>query len=184
MRKPSRRTLSRAEKYAMMAGRGIRQAACGHVELSDPQGEILPLFAQGEPPVGFEQDLLRIVRADQLQHVFHPQKRHQRGRARYRDVLIGRARYNEIARGQISGIHNGLLKMVADPTGEYLLGVQIVGEGATELIHVGQIALQHAGTIDSFVENIFNFPTLAEGYRIAALDIVGQRQKLIASTAA
>ena len=106
------------------------------------------------------------------------------GRTRYREVMIGRARYNEIARGQISGIHNGLLKMLADPTGEYLLGVQIVGEGATELIHVGQIALQHAATIDSFVENIFNFPTLAEGYRIAALDIVGQRQKRLATNAA
>ncbi len=106
------------------------------------------------------------------------------GRARYREVLVGRARFDEIARGQISGICNGLLKLVADPTGEYLLGVQIVGEGATELIHVGQIALQHAGTIDSFVENIFNFPTLAEGYRIAALDIVGQRQKRLASTSA
>lgn len=106
------------------------------------------------------------------------------GRARYREVLVGRARFDEIARGQISGICNGLLKLVADPTGEYLLGVQIVGEGATELIHVGQIALQHAGTIDSFVENIFNFPTLAEGYRIAALDIVGQRQKRLASTTA
>ncbi|MCX5721043.1 MAG: Si-specific NAD(P)(+) transhydrogenase [Nitrospirae bacterium] len=106
------------------------------------------------------------------------------GRARYREVMVGRARFDEIARGQISGICNGLLKLVADPTGEYLLGVQIVGEGATELIHVGQIALQHAGTIDSFVENIFNFPTLAEGYRIAALDILGQRQKRLASTAA
>jgi NAD(P) transhydrogenase len=106
------------------------------------------------------------------------------GRTRYREVMIGRARFDEIARGQISGICNGLLKLVADPAGEYLLGVQIVGEGATELIHVGQIALQHAATIDSFVENIFNFPTLAEGYRIAALDIVGQRQKRLASTAA
>lgn len=105
-------------------------------------------------------------------------------RTRYREVLVGRARFDEIARGQISGICNGLLKLVADPTGEYLLGVQIVGEGATELIHVGQIALQHAGTIDSFVENIFNFPTLAEGYRIAALDIVGQRQKRLASNVA
>jgi NAD(P) transhydrogenase len=106
------------------------------------------------------------------------------GRKRYREVMIGRARFNEIARGQISGIRNGLLKMVADPTGEYLLGVQIVGEGATELIHVGQMALQHAATIDSFVENIFNFPTLAESYRVAALDIVGQRQKRLVSTAA
>ena len=73
--------------------------------------------------------------------------------------------------------------MVADPAGEYLLGVQIVGEGATELIHVGQMALKHATTIDSFVENIFNFPTLAESYRVAALDIVGQRQKRLASAA-
>ena len=105
-------------------------------------------------------------------------------RARYREVLIGRARFDEIARGQISGMSNGLMKLVADPTGVYLLGVQIIGEGATELIHVGQIALQHAATIDSFVENIFNFPTLAEGYRIAALDIAGQRQKRLTSEAA
>jgi NAD(P) transhydrogenase len=105
------------------------------------------------------------------------------GRKRYREVMIGRARFHEIARGQISGIRNGLLKMVADPTGKHLLGVQIVGEGATELIHVGQMALQHAATVDSFVENIFNFPTLAETYRVAALDIVGQRQKCLTSTA-
>ena len=105
-------------------------------------------------------------------------------RKRYRGVMIGRARFNEIARGQISDIRNGLLKMVADPTGEYLLGVQIVGEGATELIHLGQMALQYGATVDSFVENIFNFPTLAETYRVAALDIVGQRQKRLASTAA
>jgi NAD(P) transhydrogenase len=106
------------------------------------------------------------------------------GRKRYREVMIGRARFNEIARGQISGIRNGLLKMVANSTGEYLLGDQIVGEGATELIHVGQMGLQHAATVDSFVENIFNFPTLAETYRVAALDIVGQRQKGLASAAA
>jgi len=106
------------------------------------------------------------------------------GRKRYREVMVGRSRFNEIARGQISGIQNGMLKMIADPTGEYILGVQIVGEGATELIHVGQMALQHAATVDSFVENIFNFPTLAETYRVAALDIVGQRQKRLASIAA
>ena len=105
-------------------------------------------------------------------------------RTRYRDVMVGRARFDEIARGQISDIRNGLLKMVADPTGEYLMGVQIVGEGATELIHLGQMALQHAATVDSFVENIFNFPTLAETYRVAALDIVGQRQKRLTATAA
>jgi NAD(P) transhydrogenase len=105
-------------------------------------------------------------------------------RKRYREVMIGRAKFNEIARGQISDIRDGLLKMVADPTGEYLLGVQIIGEGATELIHLGQMALQHGATIDSFVENIFNFPTLAETYRVAALDIVGQRQRGLKSAAA
>ena len=104
-------------------------------------------------------------------------------RTRYRGVITGRSRFDEIARGQISGIRNGLLKMVADPTGERLLGVQIVGDGATELIHMGQMALQHAASIDSFVDNIFNFPTLAESYRVAALDIVGQRQKRLAAAA-
>lgn len=66
---------------------------------------------------------------------------------------------------------------MADPSGEYLLGIQIIGEGATELIHVGQMALRSGATIDSFIENIFNFPTLAEAYRVAALDILGQRCK-------
>lgn len=74
--------------------------------------------------------------------------------------------------------------MVADPTGERHLGVQIIGQGAKELIHVGQMALQHAATIDSFVENIFTYPTLTETYCIAAFDIVGQRQKHAVSTAA
>jgi NAD(P) transhydrogenase len=105
-------------------------------------------------------------------------------RLRYRGPLIGRARFSEIARGQISGASDGLLKMVADPSGERLLGLQIVGDEATELIHLGQVALQHAAPIDFFVDSIFNFPTLAEAYRVAALDILGQRQRLRHSTAA
>jgi NAD(P) transhydrogenase len=95
----------------------------------------------------------------------------------YGDPIIGVAHFEEIARGQISGIQDGLLRMVADPTGEKLLGVQIVGEGATELIHIGQMALLAGMHIDTFVENIFNFPTLAEAYRVAALHIVGQRSQ-------
>ncbi|MEX0829177.1 MAG: Si-specific NAD(P)(+) transhydrogenase [Nitrospirales bacterium] len=92
-------------------------------------------------------------------------------------ALIGRARFYEIARGQISGMTNGLLKMVADANGEKLLGIHIVGEGATELIHIGQMGLLHHIDIDRFVDNIFNFPTLAEAYRVAALDIAKQRKK-------
>lgn len=90
-------------------------------------------------------------------------------------VLVGRAMFEEIARGEISSIQNGMLKIVSDSSGEKLLGVHIVGEGATELIHIGQMGLIYGATIDSFVENIFNFPTLAEAYRVAALKIVGQR---------
>ncbi len=87
-------------------------------------------------------------------------------------ILVGRGRFEEIARGQISGVQDGLLKIVADHTGHKLLGVQIVGEGATELIHLGQMALLAGIGVESFVENIFNFPTLAEAYRVAALDVL------------
>lgn len=91
------------------------------------------------------------------------------------DPIVGVAKFEEIARGQISAIQDGLLRLVADAQGDKLLGVQIIGEGATELIHIGQMALLANMSIDGFVENIFNFPTLAEAYRVAALDIVGQR---------
>ncbi|TKB89420.1 MAG: Si-specific NAD(P)(+) transhydrogenase [Nitrospira sp.] len=98
-------------------------------------------------------------------------------RERYKDPLIGRAKFEEIARAQISGAGYGLLKMVADPDGERLLGVQVVGDSATELVHLGQLALQGSATVESFIDNIFNFPTYAEAYRIAALDILGQVAK-------
>jgi NAD(P) transhydrogenase len=97
---------------------------------------------------------------------------------RYGACLIGRAEYADLARGKIAALEEGLLKLVADPGGRKLLGVQIVGEGAAELIHVGQQALIHGADVDGFVDNIFNFPTLAEAYRVAALDIVRQRRAL------
>jgi NAD(P) transhydrogenase len=105
-------------------------------------------------------------------------------RERYRNPLIGRAKFEEVARAQISGAGQGLLKMVADPSGEQLLGVQIVGDSATELVHVGQSALQQGATIEFFIDNIFNFPTYAETYRIAALDILGQAAKCKTAEAA
>lgn len=108
----------------------------------------------------------------------------QSARERYRDPLIGRAKFEEVARAQISGTGHGLLKMIADPSGERLLGVQIVGESATELVHVGQSALQQGATIESFIDNVFNFPTYAEAYRVAALDILGQVAKRETAAAA
>jgi len=92
---------------------------------------------------------------------------------------VGRARFEELARGEIEGERDGLLKLVADPDGRKLVGAQAVGEGANELIHVAQMALEAGLGVDAFADSIFNFPTLAEGYLVAALDLVGQRAKAL-----
>ncbi len=82
----------------------------------------------------------------------------------------GVARFRETARGHIMGLSTGFLKMVFSLETRRLLGVHIVGEGATELIHIGQAVLNLSGTLDYFIENTFNYPTLAEAYKVAALD--------------
>ncbi|MCQ8241974.1 Si-specific NAD(P)(+) transhydrogenase [Acetobacteraceae bacterium KSS12] len=82
----------------------------------------------------------------------------------------GLARFRETSRGHIMGIQGGLLKMIVSLDSRKLLGVHIVGEGATELVHIGQAVLNLGGTLDYFLENTFNYPTLAEAYKIAALD--------------
>lgn len=82
----------------------------------------------------------------------------------------GIARFRETSRGHIMGLDSGLMKMIFSLKTRRLLGVHIIGEGATELIHIGQAVLNLKGTIDYFIENTFNYPTLAEAYKIAALD--------------
>jgi NAD(P) transhydrogenase len=82
----------------------------------------------------------------------------------------GIARFRETSRGHIMGLQSGMMKMLFGLEDRRLLGVHIVGEGATELIHIGQAVLNLGGTLDYFVENTFNYPTLAEAYKIAALD--------------
>jgi NAD(P) transhydrogenase len=83
---------------------------------------------------------------------------------------VGIARFRETSRGHIMGLQSGMMKMIFALSDKRLLGVHIVGEGATELIHIGQAVLNLGGTVDYFVQNTFNFPTLAEAYKIAALD--------------
>jgi NAD(P) transhydrogenase len=95
-------------------------------------------------------------------------------REQHGDILVGRARFDELARGLISAADGGLLKLVADREGK-LLGVHVIGETATELVHVGQMAMVAGLSADVFIDQVFNFPTLAEGYRVAALDIRKQR---------
>ncbi len=81
----------------------------------------------------------------------------------------GIARYREIARGQILGDETGFLKLLFHQQTRRLLGVHILGEGASELVHIGQMVLVHGGTIDAFINTVFNYPTLAECYKVAAL---------------
>lgn len=86
------------------------------------------------------------------------------------DYEIGIARYFELARGKIINDHDGMLKLIFAPESRRLLGVHIVGERATELIHIGQAVMTHGGTIDYFINTVLNYPTLSEAYKVAALD--------------
>lgn len=96
----------------------------------------------------------------------------EEARRRYGDgIIVGRADFKEVARGQIAGIQEGMLKMISDPEGRRILGVHIVAEGATDLIHVGEMAIINNNETRVFLENVMNFPTLGEAYRIAALNI-------------
>jgi NAD(P) transhydrogenase len=98
----------------------------------------------------------------------------EEARKEYTNPIIGYAEFKEVARGLIAGTQDGMLKMISDPEGKRLVGVHIVGEGAAELIHLGQMAILTESEVDTFVEQVFNFPTLAEAYRVAALSIRGQ----------
>ncbi|MGH7796861.1 MAG: Si-specific NAD(P)(+) transhydrogenase [Candidatus Binatia bacterium] len=82
---------------------------------------------------------------------------------------IGVARYREIARGQLIGDTVGMLKLLFHSETRELLGVHVIGEGATELVHIGQAVIAHGGKLDYFIDAVFNYPTLAECYKVAAL---------------
>ena len=83
---------------------------------------------------------------------------------------VGKASYRELARGQIIGDSTGLLKVIFHLESRKLLGVHIIGQGASELIHIGQAVLSYGGDIDYFIKSVFNYPTLAEAYKTAAFD--------------
>ncbi len=82
---------------------------------------------------------------------------------------IGLVQLRETSRGRVMGLNSGIMKAIFSNKSRRLLGVHIVGEGATELIHIGQAVLTLKGTLDYFLENAFNYPTLAEAYKVAAL---------------
>jgi NAD(P) transhydrogenase len=91
---------------------------------------------------------------------------------------VGIARYRELARGQIIGDSYGMLKLLVSPQDHTLLGVHVFGSGATELVHIGQAVMGCAGTVDYLVDAVFNYPTLAESYKVAALDAMNKMRQV------
>lgn len=87
---------------------------------------------------------------------------------------VGIARYREIARGQLMGDDRGMLKLLFHRQTREVLGVHAIGEGSTELIHIGQAVMAYQGKMDYFIDTVFNYPTLAECYKVAALDGVNR----------
>ncbi|MFJ9211231.1 Si-specific NAD(P)(+) transhydrogenase [Streptomyces sp. NPDC102264] len=91
---------------------------------------------------------------------------------------VGVSRYRELARGQIVGDAHGVLKLLVSPEDRRLLGVHCFGSGATELIHIGQAVMGCGGTVDYLVDAVFNYPTLAESYKVAALDVTNKIREI------
>jgi NAD(P) transhydrogenase len=91
---------------------------------------------------------------------------------------FGVSRYRELARGQIAGDSYGLLKLLVSPEDHTLLGVHIFGTNATELVHIGQAVIGCGGTVEYLAHAVFNFPTFAESYKIAALDVLNKIRSL------
>ncbi len=96
---------------------------------------------------------------------------------------VGISRYRELARGQIIGDRHGLLKLLVGLDDRRVLGVHVFGTGATEVVHIGQAVMLNGGTVDALVDTVFNYPTLAESYKVAALDVTNKLDVLSRMTA-
>ena len=96
--------------------------------------------------------------------------------------LVGRAFYAANARGQIIGDTSGMVKLVFSPSDKKLLGVHLIGEMASELIHLGAHVMAEGGTIDAFIEAVYNYPTLSDSYKYAAYDGLGKLSQVLAQS--
>jgi NAD(P) transhydrogenase len=139
------------------------------------QGRAAVLYAFG----GGEQEMaenlpMAVYTIPEISYVGKTEKEVQKENIPY---IIGRAYFKHSARGQIIGDAQGLLKLIVDARNEKLLGVHIVGEQASELVHIGQLVMNLNGTVRDLVSNVFNYPTLAECYKLAAVDCTHQLEQ-------
>ena len=84
--------------------------------------------------------------------------------------MIGRALYQNNARGKITGDLDGITKLIVERTTRKIIGVHVIGERASELVHIGQTAIYLGGTVDMFIDMVFNYPTLSDSYKYAAYE--------------
>jgi NAD(P) transhydrogenase len=134
------------------------------------QGRAAVLYAFGaEKHVSAENLPMAVYTIPEISYVGKTEKEIQQEHIPY---IIGRAYFKDSARGQIIGDSQGLLKLIVDARDGKLLGVHIVGEQASELVHIGQLVMNLRGSVHDLVSNVFNYPTLAECYKLAALECV------------
>jgi len=138
-----------------------RLAACtAFGEKVKAAGEFLPIGVYTIPEISFVGKTEEELTADRVPYE------------------IGISRWRELARGQIIGDKNGLLKLLVSANDRSILGVHAFGTGATELIHIGQAVMALGGSVDYLVDTVFNYPTLAESYKVAALDAANKLHHL------
>lgn len=148
---------------SMEQGRLAAQHACG-----EPVEELVDL-----PPIG-------IYTIPEISFVGKSEDELTRDKIPFE---VGISRYRELARGQIIGDSYGMLKLLVSSEDRRLLGVHVFGTGATELVHIGQTVMGCGGTVDYLVNAVFNYPTLAESYKVAALDAMNKMRVVARLTA-
>ena len=133
------------------------------------QGRLAAAHAFGEPTPSLEASMpIGIYTIPEISYVGKTEAQLTDGSVPYE---VGISRYRELARGQICGDSSGMLKLLVSPEDRLLLGVHVFGTGATELVHIGQAVMGCGGTVDYLLDAVFNYPTLAEAYKVAALDV-------------
>jgi NAD(P) transhydrogenase len=136
------------------------------------QGRLAAFHAFGEPTVSIAGTMpIGIYSIPEISYVGETEAQLTEASVPYE---VGVSRYRELARGQICGDSDGMLKLLVSPVDRKVLGVHLFGTGATEIVHIGQAVMGCGGTVDYLLDAVFNYPTLAEAYKVAALDVTNK----------
>jgi NAD(P) transhydrogenase len=142
--------------FPALASTSMEQGRLASCHMFGTPGKMIPTLI----PYG-------IYTIPEISMVGHTEEQLTQGKIPYE---VGLARYAELAKGQMLGDEQGLLKLLFDPESLKLLGVHVIGDRAAEIVHIGQAVLTMGGTLEYFRDTVFNYPTLAEAYKVAALD--------------